>query len=157
MGREKQKKLSMKNETNIDIRSAMKKAGLTYKRLSEIMSISEATLYRLLRSELNDADRNNLIRIIISYESGKNAARLGENRSEENLLDDWRIKVIEMSDQELYEELSRYRSAIAKQKAKADPGEHIECRDLPDHIKIIANEYRNRMRRKTKCGSSRKY
>ena len=129
----------MKSKTNIDIRSAMKCAGLTYKRMAEIMSVSEATLYRLLQSDLGEQERTNLIRIINTYEAGKNAAKLRSSSCRESTDCDPRKSVIEMSDHELYEELRAHRGDIVQS----------------DRLKAIANEYRNRIRNKTKYEGTR--
>jgi DNA invertase Pin-like site-specific DNA recombinase len=61
----------MISKVNTDIRKDMKKAGLTYNRLAEIMSVSVSTVYRLFQSDLSDHERSALIEIFDNYKSGK--------------------------------------------------------------------------------------
>lgn len=61
----------MKSEKNIEIRAAMKQAGLTYKTLSEIMGVSIATAFRMIGADLMKEDKAAILKIIEEYKKGR--------------------------------------------------------------------------------------
>ena len=61
----------MKSENNIQIRQAMKEAGLTYQTLSEILGVSIATTFRMLATDLMREDEAAILKIIEEYRKGK--------------------------------------------------------------------------------------
>lgn len=62
---------------NEDIRAAAKRSGVYLWEVAERWGVSEFTLFRRLRRELEDADKDTLLDIIqqISAERGKEASR----------------------------------------------------------------------------------
>ena len=61
----------MKSNVNVDIRERMREARLTFRKLAEIMNISEATAYRMIASDLADEDKDTILKIIDEYEKGR--------------------------------------------------------------------------------------
>lgn len=62
----------MQNEKNAELRQAMRHAGMTFEALAETLGMSQATVYRMLAADLPEEDVQALLKIIESYEKGKN-------------------------------------------------------------------------------------
>ena len=61
----------MQDQKNFDLRMQMKKAGLTFRKLANILQVSEITVYRMMASDLVSEDRAALEKIIEEYQAGK--------------------------------------------------------------------------------------
>ena len=66
---------SMKSEKNVEIRQAMKAAGLTYKTLASILNVSIATTYRMIGADLMEEDEKTILKIIDAYARGRSLCR----------------------------------------------------------------------------------
>ena len=65
----------MKSEKNVEIRQAMKAAGLTYKTLASILNVSIATTYRMIGADLMEEDEKTILKIIDAYARGRSLCR----------------------------------------------------------------------------------
>lgn len=78
-----ERKTIMQNQKNSDLRIQMKRAGLTFRMLANILQVAEITVYRMLGSDLPEEDRDALKKIIEEYQSG-NGLKTNEGEGERN-------------------------------------------------------------------------
>lgn len=66
----------MKSKTNIEVRKAMKAAGMKYADLEAITGKSQPTLYRMLQNELSEEDKNSMMELIRIYAGGGDSEKM---------------------------------------------------------------------------------
>ena len=66
----------MKATTNIEVRKAMKAAGMKYADLAAITGKSEPTVYRMLQAELSEEDKNSMMELIRIYAGGGDSEKM---------------------------------------------------------------------------------
>lgn len=61
----------MRNKKNVSVRTALKKYGIFQYELAEMLGVSESTLVKKLRKELDCVDKNNMINAIKNLSTQK--------------------------------------------------------------------------------------